>query len=148
MPLRQPRYTKEEAARRGDEIYHRDVRHQVEPQHVGEIVAIDLDTGLWEVDRDERTAAKRLESRRPDAQIWRELGLEWQRFGRALLADGSETVFDIYEVVLIWDGQPRAVSIYEMDAVPLVGMSLMYGYELLLPILDGATFTLRSVASA
>ena len=70
MPLRQPRYTKEEAARRGDEVYHRDVRHQVEPQHAGEIVAIDLDTGLWEVDRDERTAAQRLESRRPDAQIW------------------------------------------------------------------------------
>ena len=79
--------------------------------------------------------------------VIRELGLEWQRFGRALLADGSESVFDIYEVVLIWDGQPRAVSIYEMDAVPLVGMSLMYGYEFMLPILDGATFTLRSLTS-
>jgi hypothetical protein len=32
-----------------------------------------------------------------------------------------------------------------MDAEPLVGMSLMYGYELVLPVLDGATFTLRSI---
>ena len=33
------------------------------------------------------------------------LGLRWQRFGRALLADGCETVFDIYEATVLWDGQ-------------------------------------------
>jgi hypothetical protein len=70
MPIRQPRYSKEEAARRGDEIYDRDVRAQVEPQRNGEIVAIDLDTGAWEVDPDQDTAADRLEARLPDAQIW------------------------------------------------------------------------------
>lgn len=70
MPGRQPRYTKEEAARRGDEIYDRDVRSQLEPQHNGEIVAIDLDTGAWEVNSDQDTAADRLEARLPDAQIW------------------------------------------------------------------------------
>lgn len=75
------------------------------------------------------------------------LGLPWQRFGRALLADGRETVFDIYEATILWDGQPRTISIYEMDADALVGMSLMYGYELVLPVLDGATFTLRSIAN-
>ena len=69
MSVRQPRYTKEEAARRGDEIYDRDVRSQLEPQHNGEIVAIDLDTGAWEVDPDQDTAADRLEARLPDAQI-------------------------------------------------------------------------------
>jgi clan AA aspartic protease len=75
------------------------------------------------------------------------LGLRWQRFGRALLADGSATVFDIYEATILWDGQPRTISVYEMDAEPLVGMSLMYGYELVLPVLDGATFILRSIAN-
>ena len=40
MTIRQPRYSKEEAARRGDEIYDRDVRSHVEPQHNGEVVAI------------------------------------------------------------------------------------------------------------
>ena len=69
MPVRQPRYSKEEAGRRGDEIYDRDIRSQVEPAHNEEIVAIDLDTGEWEMDPDERIAAKRLESRLPDAQI-------------------------------------------------------------------------------
>jgi clan AA aspartic protease len=75
------------------------------------------------------------------------LGLRRQRFGRAILADGSESVFDIYETAVQWDGQPRTVSIYAMDAEPLVGMSLMYGYELVLPVLDGAAFTLRQIAN-
>ena len=70
MAVSKPTYSKEEAARRGDEIYDRSVRAQVEPQRNGEIVAIDLDTGAWEVDPDEITAAHRLETHHPDAQIW------------------------------------------------------------------------------
>ena len=69
MTVRQPRYSKEEAAQRGDEIYDRDVRSQLEPQHNGEIVAIDLDSGAWEIDADEDIAADRLQARLPDAQI-------------------------------------------------------------------------------
>jgi hypothetical protein len=70
MSIHEPRYSKADAGKRGDEIYDRDVRSQVEPQRNGEIVAIDLDTGAWEVDPDEITAAHRLEARYPDAQIW------------------------------------------------------------------------------
>src|SRR5437867_834425 len=68
------------------------------------------------------------------------LGFSWQRFGRAILADGSEKIFSIYEGVVIWDGQPVTIDIDELDGEPLVGMSLMYGYELILPILHGAIF--------
>ena len=70
MLVRQPRYSMEETARLGDEIYDRDLRSQLEPQHNGEIVAIDLDTGAWEVDPDEITAAHRLTARHPNAQVW------------------------------------------------------------------------------
>ena len=35
MTIRQPRYSKEEFARRGDEIYHRDIRSQVEAGNKG-----------------------------------------------------------------------------------------------------------------
>jgi hypothetical protein len=38
---RQPRYSKEEFARRGDEIYESQVRQQVEEGNHGRIVAID-----------------------------------------------------------------------------------------------------------
>lgn len=70
MPVRQPHYPIEEFARLGDEIYARDIRALVEPAHNEEIVAIDIDTGAWELDPDEDAAADRLEARLPDAQIW------------------------------------------------------------------------------
>jgi len=37
------------------------------------------------------------------------LGLVWRRRGRALLADGSESVFDIYEATVDWDGEMRRI---------------------------------------
>jgi predicted aspartyl protease len=36
------------------------------------------------------------------------LDLQWRRRGRALLADGTESLFDIYEANVLWDRQPRA----------------------------------------
>lgn len=70
MTVRQPRYSKEEFARRGDEIYESQVRPQVEERNYGLIVAIDIETGDFEVDASEIAACNRLEARRPDAQIW------------------------------------------------------------------------------
>jgi predicted aspartyl protease len=65
------------------------------------------------------------------------LGVPWRRRGRALLADGNGSVFDIYEATVMWDGTPRRVSVDEVDMMPLVGMSLLYGYELTVQIVKG-----------
>ena len=70
MIVRQPQYSKEEFARRGDEIYESQVRPQVEAGNSGKIVAIDLETGDFEVDAREIAACDRLEARHSDAQIW------------------------------------------------------------------------------
>jgi hypothetical protein len=70
MTVRQPRYSKEEFAQRGDEIYESQVRPQVEEGNHGKIVAIDIETGAFEVDASEIAACDRLEARYPDAQIW------------------------------------------------------------------------------
>lgn len=43
-PSRRPH---EETARLGKEIYERDIRRQVEADHQGEVVAIDVDSGSW-----------------------------------------------------------------------------------------------------
>lgn len=69
MAVRQPRYSKEEFAQRGDLIYETQVRTQVEGNH-GKIVAIDLESGDFEIDAHEIVACDRLEARHPDAQIW------------------------------------------------------------------------------
>jgi clan AA aspartic protease len=72
-----------------------------------------------------------------------QLGLRWCQRGRALLADGSESIFDIYEATVIWDGQPRRVPLHEADAAPLVGMSLLAGYELTVQVRPGGKVTIR-----
>jgi hypothetical protein len=70
MAVRQPRYCKEEFARRGHEVYDSQVRSQVEAAHHGRIVAIDIESGAFEVGDDSLTAAKQLLARCPDAQIF------------------------------------------------------------------------------
>jgi hypothetical protein len=60
----------DEFARRGGEIYDRDIRLQVEPGNKGQFVAIDIETGAWEMDADDYTATERLLNQVPDAQLW------------------------------------------------------------------------------
>ncbi|MBV8882469.1 MAG: hypothetical protein JO235_00495 [Chroococcidiopsidaceae cyanobacterium CP_BM_RX_35] len=43
------------------------------------------------------------------------LGLPFRRRGRAVLADGSESLFDIYEATLLWDGQLRRIAVDAVD---------------------------------
>jgi hypothetical protein len=70
MIVRQPRYSPEEHAQRGDEIYEHSVRPQVEAGNQGKIVAIDIDTGAFEVADDVLTASDRLLARYPNSQTW------------------------------------------------------------------------------
>ena len=70
MTPRQPRYDKEEYARRGTDVYERRVRPLVEGQHPNQIVAIDIESGEYELAGDSLTAAEQLLVRLPDAQIW------------------------------------------------------------------------------
>ncbi len=78
-----PRYSREEFARRGDEIYERVFRSTLERGNEGKFVAIDIETGAYEVDTDELGASDRLLARVPNAQIWlRRIGSRYaHRFG-------------------------------------------------------------------
>jgi hypothetical protein len=70
MTVRQPRYSKEEFAQRGDALYETAVRAQVEEGNHGKMVAIDIETGAFEVAEAPRIAVDRLYDRYPDAQPW------------------------------------------------------------------------------
>lgn len=59
MVVQQPRYSKEEFAQQGDRIYETQVRPKVEAGNHGKIVAIDLETGDFEVDANEIVACNR-----------------------------------------------------------------------------------------
>lgn len=73
------------------------------------------------------------------------LGLPFRRRGRAVLADGSESLFDIYEATVLWDGQPRRVAIDAVDTDSLVGMTLLYGYELTVQAVAGGRVSIKAI---
>ena len=70
MAVRQRRYSKEEIARCGQELYESSIRHEVESGNKGKIVAIDIETGTFELADETMEAARQLYERVPDAQPW------------------------------------------------------------------------------
>jgi hypothetical protein len=80
---RQRRYSREEIARRGDEIYEREVLPLLSPADEGKYTLIDIETSDYEIDRNEIAASDRLLARHPDAQVWmRQVGARYaRRFG-------------------------------------------------------------------
>jgi hypothetical protein len=65
-----PRYSAEEVARRGDELYENRIRAQEEAGNQGKVVAIDVLTGAYAVGENALAASKQLSAQQPDAQIW------------------------------------------------------------------------------
>lgn len=70
MTVRQPRHSKEEFAQRGNKLYETQVRSEVEEGNLGKIVAIDIETGAFEVADTAIAATDQLYDRYPDAQPW------------------------------------------------------------------------------
>jgi hypothetical protein len=70
MAVRQRRYSKEELAQRGQALYDSSIRQQVEAGNEDKIVAIDIETGAFEVAENVLPATNRLFERYPDAQPW------------------------------------------------------------------------------
>ena len=62
------------------------------------------------------------------------LNLQWQGIERFTLADGTESIFDVYEAKVIWDGRVRSIVVLEANAKPLIGMKLLRGHELKMQI--------------
>jgi len=70
MSVHQPRYSKEEFAQRGNALYENQIREQIEAGNKGKIVAIDIESGQFEVADTGLAAVKSLYARCPDAQPW------------------------------------------------------------------------------
>ena len=62
-----PRYSSEEIASRGRDLYESQIRPLVEGDHQGDYLVIDIESGEYEVDKNHFTASKRLAERRPDS---------------------------------------------------------------------------------
>jgi len=65
-----PTLTTEEIGRLGEEIYDRDIRGKVEPDHIGEVIVIDVDSGDYAIADTGLAAADALRKRRPAPNAW------------------------------------------------------------------------------
>lgn len=70
MPEVKRKYPKEVFAERGDAIFEKHIRPHLKPEDDGKFVAIDIETGEYEIADDELLAGDRLHERVPGAQIW------------------------------------------------------------------------------
>ena len=65
------------------------------------------------------------------------LNLPWSASDIVTLGDGSETLFDLYTAVVIWDGEYRDIYIAEAETEPLIGMAMLYGYRPQIDAVEG-----------
>ncbi|MBW4617935.1 MAG: hypothetical protein KME17_00935 [Cyanosarcina radialis HA8281-LM2] len=71
--MNRPALSPEEIARRGKELYQQRIRVRVETAaNIGKIIAIDLNTGEYEIDKDLLAACHRLQDKYPNAVTWAE----------------------------------------------------------------------------
>ncbi|HBI43942.1 MAG TPA: hypothetical protein DDY78_13985 [Planctomycetales bacterium] len=70
MPTIKPRRTLDELARLGGEIFDRQIRPALRPEDDGKFVALDVETGDYEINEDDYTAVERLRARKPAAGVW------------------------------------------------------------------------------
>ena len=65
-----PRFTNEEIARMGEDIYASRLRDQLEKEHEGQVVIIDVESGEYEIGPDSLAANKRALAKRPGAALY------------------------------------------------------------------------------
>jgi clan AA aspartic protease len=74
-----------------------------------------------------------------------ELGFPWSYRDRATLGDGSETLFDVYDATVIWNGQYREIEINAAETEPLLGMRMLHGYRLQVDTEVGGLVTVKAL---
>jgi clan AA aspartic protease len=73
------------------------------------------------------------------------LGLQLRGRAQVVLGDGSIVFADVFVGSVIWDSQPRPIEVDLADTDPLVGMSLLYGSELRVEVIDGGSVTIEAL---
>lgn len=66
--------------------------------------------------------------------------------GRAVLANGSTDLFDIYAATVDWDGAPRTIEVDAVEAGCLLGMAMMKGFDLHLEVIAGGNASINARA--
>ncbi len=65
------------------------------------------------------------------------LALRYLHYRFAVLGDGTTSLMNVYEALVIWDGQKKTIEVMESETFPLVGMSMLAGYQLRINVVPG-----------
>lgn len=74
------------------------------------------------------------------------LNLPWRGSEEGILGDGSTQMFDVYSAIVIWEGEFRTIKINESDAGSLLGVGLLYGYEVCIQTINGGSVTIKALS--
>lgn len=74
------------------------------------------------------------------------LQLPWSCRDFGTLGDGSEVIFEMYTASVIWDGKIQVIDVIASEAEPLVGMSLLYGYDLRIQAVEGGNVVIQALS--
>jgi hypothetical protein len=64
------RYSSAEIAERGQALYEHEIRDKLDASVRGKFLVLNIETGEYEIDADERAALKRARAKRPDATLY------------------------------------------------------------------------------
>lgn len=75
-----------------------------------------------------------------------DLGLSFSHMGWAFLANDDVVSFDVHDVTVLWDGQPRHIKADATGSTPLVGMSLLDGHDVNIWVRNGGRVLIQAAA--
>jgi clan AA aspartic protease len=70
------------------------------------------------------------------SHVVRALNLPFVGNRRAMLGDGRSVVLDLYLATVMWNEEEREVLVLQAEGGPLLGMSLLYGYRVILHVVE------------
>ena len=73
-----------------------------------------------------------------------EMGLPFAYIGRAFLANDDEVSFDVHDVTVLWDGQPRHIKADATGSTPLLGMLLLDRHTLNIEVESGGRVVIQA----
>ena len=75
-----------------------------------------------------------------------ELELPFAYVGRAFLANDDQVEFNVHNVTLLWDGEPRDIEADATGSTPLLGMLLLDGHSLNIEVESGGKVVIQAMA--
>ncbi len=75
----------------------------------------------------------------------KDFGLAFFNKAIAVLADGTQGHFDVYDAVVVWGGQSRPKEVDATDGAPLLGMQMLYSHSLNVEVVEGGRVVVQEL---